>query len=611
MRLVTLGGLSLEGTDVSRTKPLLLLAYLALEGEKERQHLAELFWMGASDPLNSLSKAINQLRHEAPGIITAGMLSVQANVDTDAAQLLTALDQGRQQESGDLYRGPFLKGVYLKDWSSELEEWIYGTRETLATRVREAQLLLAEHEARNGRFEGAAKRAESAYFLPGAAEPDPDDLTRIHALLVAGSSIRAEEVRSEAESFGITLDPSTEGARARFTQEHNERPSLRTNLPAQATPFVGRQQEKTRLAEQLLDPGCRLVSIIGPGGIGKTRLAIKVAQTQHEAFADGVALVPFAPVADADGMTLAIGDALGITFSGQTNPKNQLLDHLRSKRVLLVLDNLEHLLAGVRLIPEILEGAPGVKVLATSRERLNLHAERVFDLAGMTTPADDPGRVDESDALRLFHLRASSSRADFTLGQDRAAVSRICRLVGGMPLAIELAREVGTSTDIGMFLWYRIMRERNLGSFAQMESHLRGIVEELRELGNLANLSQGLLYFGSYLVYNDHLSEGEALLREALELGREVGFKIPLAAILNELALAAFKRGITIERKRSTVIVRTLQRTWAWCSCIRKLWWAWAWWRWDEATMELRSGSWYTPCGSLGAAGCRRSFFIA
>ena len=287
MRLVTLGGLALEGTIVNRTKPLLLLTYLALEGEKERRHLAELFWMGAADPLNSLSKAINQLNREAPGVVAADKLHVQAAVDTDAVQLLTALNQGGLLEALELYRGPFLKGVYLKDWSAELEEWIYGTREFLASRVQKAHITLAERDAATGDFEGAARRTETAYLLPGTQEPEPGTLERIYTLMVAGGNTRAGDVAAAAESFGQPPSLTQEQARAQLAQPVSPEITTTHNLPAQPTTFIGRAEEKRRLAELLQDPHARLISITGPGGMGKTRLAIEVASTYLGRVADG------------------------------------------------------------------------------------------------------------------------------------------------------------------------------------------------------------------------------------------------------------------------------------------------------------------------------------
>ena len=435
---MTLGALALDGSDVRRVKPLLLLAYLAIEGARERRHLAGLFWMGAADPLNSLSKAINQLNKEAPGVLAADALEVQATVEADAAQLLTAVDQGDDEDVLGLYQGPFLKGVYLKDWSSELEEWIYGTRELIAHQVQETLLELAETEAGSGDFEGAARRAERAYLLPGAPEPPLETLERLYALLVAGGSARAGEVKAEAESFGVPLALTPGKAREDLARASSQGISVRYNLPAQATAFVGRTEELEQVKGHLQDPDSRLVTITGPGGMGKTRLAIEAARAHLGAFDDGVFFVPFAAVSSPDGMVSVIREALGLPDPGPSDPKEQLFEHLTNRSLLLVLDNLEHLLEGTGFIRELWERFPGVQLLLTSREPLKLRAERVLRLSGMSAPEGVPAEAWE--AVELFLNTARSTGYRLVLDEENAiAIARVCRLVGGLPLAIELA----------------------------------------------------------------------------------------------------------------------------------------------------------------------------
>ncbi len=139
-----------------------------------------------------------------------------------------------------------------------------------------------------------------------------------------------------------------------------------TNLPVPATPLVGREAELAALAELLRDPECRLVTLVGPGGIGKTRLAIEVATAQLEAFGDGVCFVSLASLNSPEFMVPAIVAALGFEFFGSTDPGIQLLNYLREKKMLLVLDNIEHLLDGVELLAEVLQHAPSLNLLVTA-----------------------------------------------------------------------------------------------------------------------------------------------------------------------------------------------------------------------------------------------------
>jgi predicted ATPase/transcriptional regulator with XRE-family HTH domain/Tfp pilus assembly protein PilF len=229
----------------------------------------------------------------------------------------------------------------------------------------------------------------------------------------------------------------------------------RSNLPLPSTPFVGRASELAEITHLLTLPECRLLTITGSGGIGKSRLALAAAQAildssgdkgpkskiKNPKFFDGIYFVSLAPLIAPEFMVSAIANSLGFSFSGSLDAKRQLLNYLRTKALLLVLDNLEHLLDGVDLLTEILQSAPAVKLLATSRERLNTQVEWVIDLQGLpTAPASQMENLDQYSAIALFVGRAQRARVGFAItAQNGPAIAHICRLVEGMPLAIELA----------------------------------------------------------------------------------------------------------------------------------------------------------------------------
>ncbi len=217
-------------------------------------------------------------------------------------------------------------------------------------------------------------------------------------------------------------------------------PRLR-NWPPCPTPLVGREQELASLARLLADPLCRLLTLIGPGGIGKTRLAVEAGARAAAAFADGVCFIPLAPVATPAAVIPALAEALALPLRGQVEPRRQLLDYLAGKQALLVVDNLEHLLAAVGLLADILAHAPRVKLIATSRERLNLQSEYVFVTQGLPVPPPDRlHRAHDYDAIRLFDQAARRAGAELALaGEELAAAAQVCRTVEGMPLGIELA----------------------------------------------------------------------------------------------------------------------------------------------------------------------------
>ncbi len=213
------------------------------------------------------------------------------------------------------------------------------------------------------------------------------------------------------------------------------------NLPGMLTPFIGREPELVAIGQLLHDPQCRLLTITGSGGIGKTRLAIEAASCQKDLFPDGTWFVPLAPLSSSEFLIPTIAEVLNFRFQDPVKPRDQLLGYLREKRALLILDNIEHLLDGVWLLPEILESSPQVKLLVTSRERLNLRSEWVFEIQGLPIPpSDQVEQFEEYSSVALFLQSAQRIRSGFLLRDEELPwVARICQLLEGMPLGIELA----------------------------------------------------------------------------------------------------------------------------------------------------------------------------
>jgi predicted ATPase len=263
-----------------------------------------------------------------------------------------------------------------------------------------------------------------------------------------------------AVELGVEPSPQTEALAEAIRQRSSVAApapaELPHNLPAKATPFIGREAEIRQLRQWLLGRSCRLATIFGVGGAGKTRLSLAVARHVLPHFADGVWFVPLVEVGGdhaagrpalpaPDLLAATIAASLGLNLQGQTNAMTQLKGYLRPKELLLVLDNFEHLLATtVDAIIELLEVAPRLSLIVTSRERLNCQAEWAMRLEGLPIPAGEAAlHLDQAtayDSIQLFTTRASRPPISFTLDAATLGdVVNICRLVEGLPLAIELA----------------------------------------------------------------------------------------------------------------------------------------------------------------------------
>jgi len=213
------------------------------------------------------------------------------------------------------------------------------------------------------------------------------------------------------------------------------------NLPAQGVPFLGREEEIENIIQNLGMPGKRLLTLVGPGGFGKTRLALQAAARMTHCFSDGVYLVALAPLSSSRYMVESLGQALKIVFSGGEDAERQMLNYLREKRVLLIMDNFEHVLEGVDLVKRILQEAPHVAILATSRERLKLEEETVLELKGLSYPAildaDDP---ENYAAVRLFLRHAQRVVPRWEPSPDeKRGIARLSAVLEGMPLGLELS----------------------------------------------------------------------------------------------------------------------------------------------------------------------------
>lgn len=249
------------------------------------------------------------------------------------------------------------------------------------------------------------------------------------------------------------------------------------NVPVSPTPFIGRRDEIETLTRMLVDPHNRLITILGVGGIGKTRLAMEVSRAQLKVFDENVYFIQLAAISTSDAIPPAIASVLNIPAGNTDELKLRLLGYLREKNALLVLDNFEHIIDSAPLLSEFLQQAPKLKFLVTSRERLNLQGEWTLELSGLSVPPNADEGIAIYGALQLFESHVQRIRPDLKLiGREREAAIRICQRVDGMPLAIELA-----AAWVNMLSCEEIAEEIE-HSFDFLSSTLRDVPERHRSL---------------------------------------------------------------------------------------------------------------------------------
>ncbi len=522
-------------TDQLTGKLRALLGYLAVEAGRphHRESLAGLLWSDQPTPkaLHNLRQALSSLRKiladDAFGqpvllldnetvcfdLTREDLLDVRAfrqALDTAFQYHLSQDGRGRVnirllRQAAALYRGAFLDQLFITG-GSLFEDWVTLQREALSHKAIEALAMLAEYHERRGEY--ALARQQFARLLEIAPWDENAHREQMRLLALDGQWSAAQSQYVACRRYlrdDLGVEPSPETNRLFELIRRGEKPQAGltpsvppapNNLPVSLTPFVGRETELAELHDLLVDPHQRLVTLLGPGGIGKTRLALEAAREQVGLFSDGVCFVPLASSDDPQSMLPSIAAALGLTFSDREKPITQLINYLRKKQILLVLDNCEFLVSGslpegVERLADILDAAPSLVVLATSRQRLNLQEEYLYPLDGLAYPrsAAVASRSPESySAIALFVRHAHRVQRNFCLGEtEQRSVIRICQMLDGLPLGLELAAAA---------LWTRSCvevadeLERSLGSLSAAAVNLP---ERHRSLNSAFEFSWQLL----------------------------------------------------------------------------------------------------------------------
>lgn len=453
LNLRLLGGLFITqngaplGPFLSQKVPA-LLAYLAVTRRPHtREALAGLLWgdLPEADAKNNLRQALSNLRKLAEPYFSIDRETVEFNsaaphfLDVAAFEQKTHSEKIEElQAAAALYAGDFLAGVAVRD-APEFEEWALMQKARLRELALHVWQTLTQHHLAHGAYRAAIEAANQLLALDAWREEAHRQLMLALARSGQRSAALAQyETCRRILQKELGVEPSAE---TQALYQRLRAASHRVHLPSSTTPFVGRTETLTRITQMLATPTGRLITVCGPGGIGKTRLALEAATRNTNIFLHGACFIPLAAVVSLEVVPSTIAEALGLSLSGKTDPSEQLLTHLRDKNLLLVLDNLEHLPQAAEWVGRLAHACPEVHLLITSRERLNLYGERLIELTGLDIPTGLAAKaIADYDAARLFLNSAQNALASFTLSaENEQAVARICRLVSGLPLAIELA----------------------------------------------------------------------------------------------------------------------------------------------------------------------------
>jgi predicted ATPase/DNA-binding SARP family transcriptional activator len=458
--------------EFERRKALALFAYLVITRQvHNREALASLFF-----PDGEQSRALAYLRNTLWTInkqLGDGWLEIER--DTVRAVIHNGLwvdvlafegyeaqtDVQAWQSAVALYRDDFMRGFSLPD-SDAFDEWQFFQSQSLRQRLGAVLEKLVRGYIAQNRYEEAIPYARRWVLMDNLNESAHRNLMRLYDW--TGQRTAALRQFQDCanllrEELGIAPDEKTKSLyqalhSRQLTKQTVEVMALaltttadpfpkptQDNLPTPSTPFISRERDLTEVTRLLNDPSCRLLTLIGQGGTGKTRLSLQTGESLRGEFEDGVYFVSLAPVTSAESLIGAIADSLRFSCV-KSDLRAEIFDYLRSKKTLLILDNFEHLLDHAELISELLTTSPCTKIVTTSRERLNLREEWIYEVGGLTYPHSDLSvkEMESYEAIQLFYQSAKQIQPDFALSEENIRhIAHICQLVEGLPLGIELA----------------------------------------------------------------------------------------------------------------------------------------------------------------------------
>ena len=446
-------------------KAALLLAYLAdCDAVVRRSTVAGLLYSDVPDDRarSNLRVVLTRLRSALPGAVGADREHIWLELTPfyDVAELAAG---DRVGAALDHYRGDFLADVDV-DGSVLFDDWVSGRRQELRTGVIRTLTLAGKESAAAGEWSRCLRCAERAVELEPWNEAAHRQAMTALAATSGASTALAHYAKCEAimsTELGLPPSPDTVALRdeiARQAEEQSASPGLasaspqRVTLPYDTTPFFGRADEVAVMSERLASGDYRLMSLVGPGGVGKTRLASEVAAQNVDAFPDGVHFVALAESRSLSDVMASLAECIAPSaVVSLADPARQVADLVGDRRICLVLDNLEQVVDVVAApIGDLLGRCPNLRLIVTSREALGIRAEDLFTIRGLDVPPPQEPEIGQWPAVRLFVDRAYRANKSFSLtDEDAEDVGELCRLLEGMPLQLELvaARTVAESVS--------------------------------------------------------------------------------------------------------------------------------------------------------------------
>ena len=554
LEIHTLGGLRivLNGTAVTglaSRKAEALLLYLACNPQPHaRETLATMFWDDAPHQrsLANLSVLLSSLRKTMGIFLESSRHTVQIanreNIWLDIEAIVNAIERAPTSSSlsrstavpiGNivpLVQGSFLSGFFISQ-ASDFSEWVVIEQERLLQIILNGLSSLLDFYIQRRQLTEGINLGTKLVSLDPLREESHRQLIQLYA--ENGQRTAALEQYQSCvaildEELGVTPDNETTdlmlkvraGAlnntttTSRISPVTPQSPVEKHNIPTDMTTFVGREAELQQIETRLNDPNCRLLSILGPGGVGKTRLTIAALRQQIDQYLDGVWLISLASVASSAFLETAVADVIGFSFSNDQDPRIALLNYLAPKEMLLFFDNFESILDenSVQFLNQLILQAPEIQILVSSRQRLQLQAEWLIEVEGLSFPADDQTDPKQFGAVQLFLQRARQLAPSFN--DDKAnltGVAQITRLLVGMPLGIELAaancryyspKEIASGIQEGLdFL------QTNLRDLPERHRSLRAVID--RSWNGLSDEEQWA--FMGLSVFQGQFSQSAAL----------------------------------------------------------------------------------------------------